>query len=60
MNDGVRLLPGNGEYDATDEGESAELRKRIADLEEQLAMLRRAVSGMSGRPARKRERVAKV
>jgi integrase/recombinase XerD len=42
----VRLLPGNGE--SVGGGEAAELQERVADLEAQIAMLRRAVS-MEGR-----------
>ena len=53
MDDGVRLLPGNGGHQGRGGGEAAELQKRIAEMEEQLAMLRRAVSGEGGhQPAR--------
>ena len=41
----LRLMPGNGEFEGRGGGEAADLQKRIADLEEQLAMLRRACQG---------------
>ena len=53
VDDGARLLPGNGEYEGSDRADAPGLQQRIADLEEQLAMLRRAVSGMGSRPVRR-------
>lgn len=49
VDQGVKLLPGNGEYAGKGGEEASELQRRIVDLEEQLALLRRAISGASGR-----------
>ena len=48
VDDGVRLLPGNGEFEGRGGGDAAELQERIVDMEEQLAMLSRAVSRARG------------
>ena len=59
VDDGGRLLPGNGVHQGRSAGEAAELQKRIAEMEEQLALLRRAVSGEGRQPVRRgRRRVA--
>ncbi len=44
VDNGVRLLPGSQRHEGRD-GEAAELQRRIGDLEKQLAVLMRAVSG---------------
>ena len=60
VDNGVRLLPGNGGLAGRDGGEAAELQKRIAEMEEQLAMLRRVVTAAGGRQARSRRPQSQV